>query len=141
VVEVRFVRQTKALEISYRGSAEEAIKDFLDVYARRYGEAAVPELAGFELVTFVVLAEGTLRRPQLGRSPPNRSAARPQAEREVYDPVAGRFVNTPIYTGEELSAGNRLDGPAVVQYATTTLALCSGQRAEVNDLLAVEIRR
>jgi N-methylhydantoinase A len=141
VVEVRFVRQTKALEIAYRGSPEEAIKDFLDVYARRYGEAAVPELAGFELVTFVVLAEGALRRPRLSRSAPNRSAAGPRAQREVYDPIAGGFVTTPIYTGEELTAGDRIDGPAVVQYATTTLALCSGQRAEVNDLLAVEIRR
>ena len=28
----------------------------------------------------------------------------------------------------------------MIQYATTTLALCSGQRAQVNELLAVEIR-
>ena len=50
-------------------------------------------------------------------------------------------MRSEIYTGEELAAGARIDGPAVIQYATTTLALCSGQRAEVNELLAVEIRR
>ena len=76
-VEVRFVRQTKAIEVPYRGSAERrCCEDFLDVYASRYGEAAVPELAGFELVTFVVAAAGALRRPGSARS---AGRARPRA--------------------------------------------------------------
>jgi N-methylhydantoinase A len=141
VVEVRFVRQTKALEIPYRGSPEGAIEDFLAVYARRYGEAAVPELAGFELVTFVVLAQGSLRRPALSRAARDGAAATPRTEREVYDSVSGRFLTTPVFTGEELTAGARIEGPAVIQYATTTLALGTGQHAELNELLAVEIRR
>ncbi len=141
VVEVRFVRQTKALEVVYHGSPERAIRDFLDVYAQRYGDAAVPELAGFELVTFVVLAQGALRRPTLSRASTGTGHVAPHAERKVYDPIGGDFLTTPIYTGEQLSSGDRIDGPAVIQYATTTLALCSGQRAEVNELLAVEIRR
>jgi hypothetical protein len=29
----------------------------------------------------------------------------------------------------------------VIQYATTTLAVCSGQRAELGELLEVEIKR
>jgi N-methylhydantoinase A len=140
MVEVRFVRQTKALEVPYRGSTEQVIADFLGIYARRYGEAAVPELAGFELVTFVVNAVGTLRRPQLSRSTPGGSSPAARGEREVYDPLAGSFGPTPIYTGEDLRAGDAIDGPAVIQYATTTLALCTGQRAQVNELLAVEIR-
>src|SRR5581483_4250076 len=60
VVEVRFIRQTKALEVLDTASPEKLIEDFLDIYARRYGETAVPELAGFELVTFVIGARGTL---------------------------------------------------------------------------------
>jgi N-methylhydantoinase A len=143
VVEVRFIRQTKALEVAYTGSPQGLIKDFLSIYARRYGETAVPELAGFELVTFVVLARGTLRRPALLRSPARGGAvaAAPHAERSVYDPLLGEFVPTPIYRGEELRAGDTVDGPTVIQYATTTLALCSGQRAEVGELLEVEIRK
>lgn len=143
VVEVRFVRQTKALEIPWRGSVRALLEDFLSVYARRYGETAVPELAGFELVTFVVLGRGTLRRPRLAKfsSRPGDGAVPPRGERLVYDPVAGELLPTPIYAGEELHAGDALDGPAVIQYAATTLAVCGGQRAEVGETLAVEIRR
>jgi N-methylhydantoinase A len=139
-VEVRFVRQTKALEIPWRGSATALLEDFLSVYARRYGVTAVPELAGFELVTFVVEGRGALRRPTLTRSSGGGSPPVSRGQREVYDPLAGRLIATPIYAGEALNAGDAVEGPAVIQYATTTLALCSGQRAEVNELLAVEIR-
>ncbi|MGH2887049.1 MAG: hypothetical protein ACRDPA_30885, partial [Solirubrobacteraceae bacterium] len=142
VVEVRFVRQTKALEVPYAGSPETLIDDFLRIYARRYGDTAVPEMAGFELVTFVVGARGTLRRPALRRSTQRSGAgATPSGERSVYDPLLGEFVPTPIYVGEELRAGDTVDGPAVIQYATTTLALCSGQRADIGELLQVEIRQ
>ncbi|MGH2882411.1 MAG: hydantoinase/oxoprolinase family protein, partial [Solirubrobacteraceae bacterium] len=142
VVEVRFIRQTKALEVPYSGSPQRLIEDFLGIYARRYGATAVPEAAGFELVTFVVGARGTLRRPTLRRSAPRAGGgATPTGERSVYDPLVGEFVQTPVYVGEELRAGDTVDGPAVIQYATTTIALCSGQRANVGELLQVEIRR
>jgi N-methylhydantoinase A len=147
VVEVRFIRQTKALEVTYTGSPQALIEDFLRIYARRYGETAVPDLAGFELVTFVVLARGNLRRPALRRSQSRGgtggggAGTAPQAERSVYDPLLGEFISTPVYRGEGLRAGDAVDGPAVIQYATTTLALCSGQRARVGELLEVEIRK
>jgi N-methylhydantoinase A len=141
VVEVRFIRQTKALEVPYAGSPETLITDFLGIYARRYGDTAVPETAGFELVTFVVNARGTLRRPALRRSPSRRGGgAAAQGERSVYDPLLREFVPTPIYRGEKLRAGDAVDGPAVIQYATTTLAFCTGQRADVGELLEVEIK-
>ena len=141
VVEVRFIRQTKALEVPYTGSPEKLIEDFLGIYARRYGDTAVPETAGFELVTFVVNARGTLRRPVLRRSLSRGGGAAARGERSVYDPLLREFVPTPIYRGGELRTGDGVNGPAVIQYATTTLALCSGQRAEVGELLEVEIRR
>jgi N-methylhydantoinase A len=90
----------------------------------------------------VVLARGTLRRPALRRSPARGGGgAAAHGERTVYDPLIGEFASTPVYRGEELGAGDSVDGPAVIQYATTTLALCSGQRAHVGELLEVEIRR
>jgi N-methylhydantoinase A/oxoprolinase/acetone carboxylase beta subunit len=62
-------------------------------------------------------------------------------ERSVYDPLLAEFVPTPVYRGEDLEAGDAVEKPAVIQYATTTLAVCSGQRAELGELLEVEIRR
>ena len=136
MVEVRFARQTKAMELPYHGSVPALLEEFLDEYARRYGETAVPDATGFELVTFVVLGRGAMRRPKLsGAAAPRAGAASPVTERPVYDPFAGEFLPTPIYTGEDLRAGDVVEGPAVIQYATTTLAVCSGQRAEVGELL------
>ena len=136
------MRQTKALSVPYRGSVEALLTDFLDLYAHRYGAEAVPELAGFELVTFVIEARGRLRRPQLARRPPadaDPSRAR-RGGRVVYDPDTGAFVETAIYDGPGLEPGNVVAGPAVIEYPTTTLALGSGKSARVDELLGVEVR-
>jgi N-methylhydantoinase A/oxoprolinase/acetone carboxylase beta subunit len=77
----------------------------------------------------------------LRRSLSRGGGAAARGERSVYDPLLREFVPTRVYRGEELRAGDGVDGPAVIQYATTTLALCTGQRAEVGELLDVEIRR
>ena len=113
VVEVRFVRQTKALEVSYGGSPPTLLQDFLRIYAQRYGQTAVPELAGFELVTFVVLARGALRRPRLSRARESAGdgAAARRGEREVYDPLAGAFLTTPIYRGRGAGGRHRARWP------------------------------
>jgi N-methylhydantoinase A len=142
VIEVRFVRQTKALSVPYRGSVEALLTDFLDLYAQRYGAEAVPELAGFELVTFVVEARGRLPRPQLARRPragEDPSNAR-RGARGVYDPDTEAFVDTAIYDGSSLEPGNVVAGPAVIEYPTTTLALGSAKSARVDELLGVEVR-
>lgn len=136
------MRQIKALSVPYRGSVDALLGDFLDLYAQRYGAQAVPELAGFELVTFVVEARGRLRRPELARRTPageDPSGAR-RGGRAVYDPDTGAFVETAIYGGPSLEPGNVVAGPAVIEYPTTTLALGSGKSARVDELLGVEVR-
>jgi N-methylhydantoinase A len=143
VVEVRFTRQTKALPVPFRGSVAAVLEDFLALYARRYGAEAVPETAGFELVTFLVEARGRLPRPRLARHPldgPDASHAR-RGARPVYDAASGAFVETPILDGPSLRPGNRIAGPAVIEYPGTTVALLSDQAATVDELLDVVIRR
>ncbi len=142
VVEVRFVRQTKALSLGYGGSVQALLADFLRLYAERYGAEAVPELAGFELVTFVVEARGRLRRPVLARNPrrgEDPSHAR-RGSRPVYDPDSDGFLDTPIYAGPGLLPGNLVRGPAVIEYPTTTIALGSAKFARVDELLGIEVR-
>jgi N-methylhydantoinase A len=141
IVEVRFVRQTKALSVPYSGSVPVLLDDFLRLYAERYGEEAVPELAGFELVTFVVEALGRLPRPVLMRAELEGEdpAAALRGRRPVYDPDAREIVQTPIYAGPRLRPGNLVSGPAVIEYPTTTVALGSSKRARVNELLGIEV--
>ena len=143
VVEVRFIRQTKSLSVPYPGSLEGLVKNFLDAYTKRYGAEAVPEKAGFEFVTYVVEAVGLLPRPDCARYPsagtdPGHGL---KGSRPVYDMVEQGFVETPIYRGETLRNGNRIDGPAVIEYETTTVAIHSGQAGTVDEFLGISIRR
>jgi N-methylhydantoinase A len=141
LVEVRFTRQTKALPVPYRGSVEKLIDDFLARYAQRYGAEAVPDTAGFELVTFVVAATGRLPRPRPARHARATVGPRAGATRRAYDAGTNAFTDTPVYDGAELRPGDRLKGPAIVEYPGTTVALLSGQAATVDELLDIEIRR
>jgi len=142
-VEVRFRRQTKTIPVPWRGSAGPLLEDFLAAYATRYSADAIPETAGFELVTFVVEARGLLSRPRLARYEPGQAdpSRAVLGRRRAYDAGSRSLVEMPILDGAMLSAGNRFDGPAVVEYPGTTVAVASGQTATVDELLGISIRR
>jgi N-methylhydantoinase A len=143
LVEVRFARQTKALPVTFDGSLDRVLVRFLASYAERYGSEAVPETAGFELVTLVVEGRGRLARPTLAIHDEVGEDARAatRGTRLVFDPSRDTFVETAVYDGPSLSAGNRFVGPAVIEYAGTTVALISGQHARVDRHLNIEIRK
>jgi len=44
----------------------------------------------------------------------------------------GRFVDTPVYDGDRIRPGHRLEGPAIVEERFTTLVLQPGHRAAVD---------
>jgi N-methylhydantoinase A len=142
-VEVRFTRQTKAVPVPFHGSVAALLEAFLEAYAKRYGAESVPETAGFELVTFVVEGRGRLPRPRVARYPAGGedAAAASRGPRPAYDPVAGELVPTEIYDGPALRPGNRLLGPAIVEYPGTTVALTAGQEGRVDELLGIVVRR
>jgi N-methylhydantoinase A len=145
LVEVRFTRQSKALPMTYGGSVPDVVREFLRLYKVRYGEDAIPETAGFELVTFIVKARGQLDRPEFARHRTAATARAPRAAhggvRRAYDPVQSGFVDMPVYRGGELRPGNSLEGPAIVEYPGTTVAVISGQRATVDEFLGISLRR
>jgi len=143
LVEVRFRRQTKTIAVPWLGSPGGLLDEFLARYATRYGADAIPDTAGFELVTFVVEARGLLARPRLARFEPGGpdASGAAVASRRAYDAGTRAFVDTPIYDGMRLRAGHRFAGPAIVEYPGTTLALSSGQDATVDGLLGISIRR
>ena len=143
VVEVRFIRQTKSLSVPFPGSIEGLVKNFLDAYTKRYGAEAVPEKAGFEFVTYVVEAVGLLPRPDCARYPSAGTDAShaKKGSRPVYDMVEHVFVETPIYRGEALQNGNRIDGPGIIEYETTTVVIHSGQVGTIDEFLGISVRR
>ncbi len=53
-----------------------------------------------------------------------------RSRRQAY--FAGRFVDTPVYDGDQLTFGHVLEGPAIVEERFTTIVLYPGQRAELD---------
>jgi N-methylhydantoinase A len=52
------------------------------------------------------------------------------ARRRVY--FAGSFVDTPVYAGERLGPGHRLEGPAIVEERFTTIVVHPGHKGEID---------
>lgn len=150
-VELRYARQTKEMRVPWAGGAgragragiERLLGDFERLYAQRYGEESVPRGIGIELVTFSVEALGRLPRPMLMAHEAAGDDASPalRGRRDVWEPILRRFVPTDIFDGAALRPGNRVDGPAVIEFAGTTVALLSGQAATVDELLNISVRR
>jgi N-methylhydantoinase A len=46
----------------------------------------------------------------------------------------GAWIDTPIYDGERLLAGNQIEGPAIIEEVTTTVVIFPDDRAEVDRL-------
>jgi N-methylhydantoinase A len=44
----------------------------------------------------------------------------------------GRFVDTPVYEGDSLGCGHRIEGPAIVEERFTTLVVYPGWTAELD---------
>jgi len=54
--------------------------------------------------------------------------------RPAYFGEAGGWVDTPIYDGSKLQAGNCIEGPAIIEEVTTTIIVCPNDLAEVDRL-------
>jgi N-methylhydantoinase A len=63
------------------------------------------------------------------------------ASRPVHFEVDGRFrrFETPVFAGPRLQPGNVVTGPAVIQEPYTTLVVCPGQRARLNEHLVYAV--
>lgn len=108
---------------------------FADIHKRMYGFVAEGEPV--QLVTFRLEAAGVVRKaafqPHKERGPDASAAI--VGRREVWLPEAGGFVACPVYDREKLEAGNRVDGPAIIEQMDTTTVILPGMAARVESYL------
>jgi N-methylhydantoinase A len=117
---------------------------FDEEHLQRYGTCAPDEPA--EIVSLRATVSGAMKKPRFermarGARSPLASARR--GRRSVYFAELGRAVATPTYARAELRAGNRIDGPALIEeHASTTVAL-PGDRLRVDEFgnLVIEVGR
>ena len=109
---------------------------FAAAHRRMYGFVAEGEPV--QLVTFRVEATGLVRKAELpaAAARPARTRRPPIiGQREVWLPEAGGFVACPVYDREQLDAGNRIAGPAIVEQMDATTVVLPGMIARVEPYL------
>jgi N-methylhydantoinase A len=119
------------LQESDRASLKEA---FDTLHAQVYGQSAIDEDA--EIVTLRVNSEIAVPQLKVGATPVlvGNVARAAKERRQVFDVDAGRFVEAGVFQREKLTAGDVIEGPAIVdQFDSTTLVL-AGQRATVDQV-------
>ena len=137
-----FTRQTKALPVPYRGSVEALLEDFLARYAQRYGAEAVPDTAGFELVTFVVARPAGCRGRSRRATRRRRTSRGATATRRAYD--AGADATSPTRRSTTAPAARPATGSTAPRSSSTRARRSRSspaRAASVDELLNIEIRR
>ena len=133
-LDLRYVGQYHEVSVAVttvqlREADWEAIRAaFHDRHDRLYGYALRDEGAGVELVSVRLSAFGETDKPPLVHQSAADTDAGPalKGRRAVFQPEAGDFAQTPVYDGDRLHHGNRLDGPAIVEKVTTTIFVPAG---------------
>jgi N-methylhydantoinase A len=148
--DMRYVGQEHPVTVAlpsevFRGRSREALKRrFDEEHLQRYGTCAPEEPA--EIVSLRVAVTGAMKKPPLeriargGGAPPD-SARR--GKRGAYFAELGMTVPTPTYARDALRAGNRIDGPALVEEHASTTVVPPGDRLRVDGFgnLDIEIAR
>ena len=84
-------------------------------------------------MNFRLTALGAIQKPRLRKIPSaDGSPASAVAERPVYFGSRGDFVPTAIYERARLQAGQRIEGPAIVEEIDSTTLVQPGFQVEVD---------
>jgi N-methylhydantoinase A len=140
-VDMRYAGQNYELSVPLpdgvvtSGSIDALAAGFAAAHQRLYGFVAEGE--PMQLVTFRAEATGIVRkaelRPSSDAGPDPRSAL--LGRREVWLREASGFVDCPLYDRDRLAAGNRIEGPAIVEQMDATSFLPPGAVATVDPYL------
>ena len=136
-VDLRYRRQTNDLMIGMPGGAidpaalEALVARFEETYEQVYGAGSGFRLAGIELTNVRMEAFGKARRPDLRvRHRPGAHAAH---TRRLFEPVENRWMDAAVRHWRDLTAADRIAGPAVIELPETSVFVGFGQTARLDD--------
>lgn len=115
------------------------LRAFEDQYAKVYAKGAQFPEAGFEVFEVGLVASVSKVKPNLVESPlegENPAEACTDERPAFFD---GEWMSTPRFSWTELRPGNRVEGPAVIEHATTTLVVPPDRAARVDGYRTVWI--
>ncbi len=108
---------------------DKLIQTFEDLYAKIYYSAAKTPEFGYMITRTIMLGSVKVEKPELpdeelqGETPPEEAA---KPSRQVY--WRGEFMDAAIYELDRLCAGNKIEGPAIVESPASTMVVPPGRR-------------
>ncbi len=119
--------------------AQDLLQALADAFHRRHEQLYTYALPDQEavLVNARVAVIGELPAPPLEPDLPERAPAPASAEREIY---LGAWQPVPVFELEALAPDQGIEGPAIIESATTTVLLRPGDRARTSAIGWLDIR-
>lgn len=145
---VRYGRQLDDLTVTSPKSRMENEQDwkkligvFENTYEQVFAASAKYPQAGYEILQVGLVATAPKIKPQLKRYPlagiePTKKSVK--GKRDCY--FEGKWIGTPIFDWSELKPGNAIDGPAMVESATTNIVLPPGKSIHIDKYLTVWLK-
>jgi N-methylhydantoinase A len=144
-VEEASLRLARLADLRYQGQSFELTVDATDLeelaprfhaeHERRYGYRMEDEVV--ELVSLRLVATVPRTKPDLAGAPP-REHANPTLRRASFD---GGWQEIEVHDRADIGMGSELQGPAVVEFAESTLLIRPGWRATVEKVGTLNLER
>ncbi len=136
-VDMRYGEQIFEIGVSLDGvdlDAPDAMKEVVERFHRRHEELYTYSVRDQEVVLVNARVSVVGELPELPQEPalPPRPAALPRGRRDAY--LGGEWRAVPVFDLESVAPGQAVDGPGIVEAATTTVLLRAGERAVVTPL-------
>lgn len=140
-LDMRYVGQEHSVTVDipqelFDRQDRDAIKALFDaVHAQRYGTSAPSEPA--EIASLRTTVTGIVEKPGIEQI--ERGVALPPDDartgsRKAYFQAARGFVDTPTFARTKLLAGNRIEGPALIEEHASTTVVLPGDSVEVDAI-------
>ena len=134
LADLRYQGQSFELTVA-AGAVEELAARFHAEHERRYGYRMEEEAV--ELVNLRLVATVPREKPELSGAPPRRKE-RPARRHASLD---DGWRELDVHDRAALGVGSRLEGPAVVEFAESTLLVRPGWRATVDEVGTLDLER
>jgi N-methylhydantoinase A len=139
-IAMRYLGQWRSLSVPVDrplASMDAAVARFHSEHEREY--AYRRDDAPVEIYQLQLSAVGLTPKPEFARHGTNGGAPPKGSSREVFFEEAGGFVSTPVYVRDDLPAGTRIPGPAVIDQLDSTTLVPPDVTAEVDEWLNIRM--
>lgn len=124
------------LQISEAEVSDEGIKHIVEDFHKKHEELyAYRDVVETELINLRLAAYGRVVKPKRKTMAQKSTEASKyiKGSRDVFFEEKFGFVPTSIYDGDQMEAGNIVEGPAIIEQRTTTVVVPPDARLEVTE--------